>query len=461
MTDCKAFYRERNRRTVSYMDKGVRTGERIVVAIGPRATDTEAGQFLVLTLANLLARVHRRIDFVVPEFESPLRVWAPFTNADNFGSAVLATAEALDPCGDFRLRSRMPEAGHPGVGVGRAAPTGLLWYLGARGAVARLDRTAVSVDDEFGPGTLRGAGLAACLGASAIFQSLHDVPVRPRTLSAWNYREGTDAAFGPRELAQADPGRVLLVGAGAVGSALAYWLKAWGVGGSWTVVDGDRVELHNTNRSLLFTPEHAGWLKGEGGPKSEIVASVLPDSESVPDWYDEAEDVHGRPFDVILPLANERDVRGQLATRHAVVVVHATTGRNWASQLHRHVKGVDDCLACRMVGGVQWDARCSEAELKSDAEEGGGDAALPYLSAASGLMLATALQRLGEGSLTELPANHCRWYFNSDGGMASSVRRLGCEEECESIKPPSLRKRLVGDRWWRKLDPELSGGPSK
>lgn len=458
MTDCKAFYRERNRRTVSYMDKGVRTGERIVVAIGRRATDTEAGQFLVLTLANLLARVHRRIDFVVPEFESPLRVWAPFTNADNFGSAVLATAEVLDPCGEFRLRSRMPEAGLPGVGVGREAPTGLPWYLGARGAVARLDRMPVSVDDEFGPGTRRGAGLVACLGASAIFQSLHDVPVRPRTLSAWNYREGTHAAIGPRELAQADPGRVLLVGAGAVGSALAYWLKAWGVGGSWTVVDGDRVKLHNTNRSLLFIPQHAGWLDGEGGRKSEIVAGVLPNSESVPDWYDDAENVHGRPFDVILPLANERDVRGQLATRHAVVVLHATTGRNWVSQLHRHVKGADDCLACRMVGGVQWDARCSEVELKSGAEEGGGDAALPYLSAASGLMLATALQRLDDGNLAKLAANDWRWYFASEGEMATSVSRPACGDECESIKPPSLRKSLVGDRWWQELDPALSGG---
>lgn len=457
MTDCEAFYRGRDPRTLSYMDEGLRTGERIVVAAGPRVASTEAGQFLLLTLANLLPRVHRQIDFALPDVGASLRAWAPFSDADELAAGLLETAKTLDPCGDFRSQAELPAGDLPGVGVGENAPAGLPWYVGARGGVARLDQEAVPVDNSYGRGSLRGAGLAACLGASAVFQSLHDVAVCPRRLSAWNYREGSDAATGPSDLQPVDPGRVLLMGAGAVGSALAFWLRAWGVGGTWTVVDGDHVELHNTNRSLLFTPGHAGWPDGEGVRKADVVARALPDARSVPEWYDEADDVRERPFDVVLPLANERDVRGSLATRNEVVLLHATTGRDWVSQLHRHVKGVDDCLACRMVGVVPMDDRCSEVEVEKGADREGGDAALPYLSAASGLMLATALQRLGAGLLVDLEPNDVRWYFNSEQVLAHGSRRSPCDEECDSTEPPALRSRLSRGRRWRALDPAVAG----
>lgn len=461
MSDCETFYRERDRRTVSYMDEGVRTGERIVVAAGSRAAGSEEGQFLLLTLTNLLARIHRRIDFVLPDADTALRRSPPFSDANELATALLETAEVLDPCGEFRCRADLPAGDVHGVGVGRDAPVGLPWYVGAQGAVARLDQQSVPVDASYGEGTLRGAGLAACLGASGVFQSLHDVTVRPRMLSVWNYQEGRDAALGPADLEPVDLGRVLMVGAGAVGSGLGYWLRAWGAGGSWTVVDGDRVELHNTNRSLLFTPKHAGWPGGERARKADVVARALPNAAPVSEWYDETDKVRDRSFDVILPLANERDVRGRLATRNAVVTVHATTGRDWVSQLHRHIQGVDDCLACRMVGVVPMDDRCSEVKWERDGEEagGGGDAALPYLSAASGLMLATALQRLGRGELATLDANKWSWYFHSEREMTRSIRWPACGEECESTKPPSQRHSLVGDRKWRELDPATGANP--
>lgn len=439
------------------MDGRLRTDDRVVVAAGPATVDTEAGQFLLITLANLLPRVHRRVDFVLPtDGAIAVRSSSPFSDADTLEEVLLETAGTLDPCGTFRVRDTPPEGNVHGIGVGEAAPTGLPWYVGARGGVARLDRQPAPVEADYGPGTHRGAGLAACLAASAVFQPLHDVPVQPRRLSAWNYGEGEDAAVGPSSLEAVDPGRVLLVGAGAVGSSLAYWLWAWGCEGDWTVVDRDRIELHNTNRSLLFAPSHAGWPDGEARFKADLVADALPRARSVRRWYDEADETRDQTFDVILPLANERNVRSQLAARHATVVLHATTGRNWVSQFHRHVKGVDDCLECRMVDVVPMAADCSEVDLEDQAEpdDDTGDAALPYLSGTSGLMLATALQRLQADELLD-GDNDVRWYFNSKRGMAHSGRRAVCNRDCDSIERPALRRVLTGDRRWSELDPAV------
>ena len=59
-----------------------------------------------------------------------------------------------------------------------------------------------------------------------------------------------------------------MVGAGAVATAAAYWLVQWGNLSSWTTIDHDTVALHNTNRSLLFFPDDAGWP--DGTPQAKV-----------------------------------------------------------------------------------------------------------------------------------------------------------------------------------------------
>jgi molybdopterin/thiamine biosynthesis adenylyltransferase len=81
---------------------------------------------------------------------------------------------------------------------------------------------------------------------------------------------------GPRapELAlPTDLGRVLQVGAGAVGCALDYWLAFLGVAGHWTVVDGDVVEVSNLNRQLLFVAVDTAFPAGFARKKSDVCTS--------------------------------------------------------------------------------------------------------------------------------------------------------------------------------------------
>ncbi len=83
--------------------------------------------------------------------------------------------------------------------------------------------------------------------------------------------------------------------------------------------------------------------------KAQLLKSQLPDAEFANEWYDSCATT-AEHFDVVLPLANECDVRSLVASRSFAVCLHATTGENWLSQLHRHIAGKDDCIACRTAG---------------------------------------------------------------------------------------------------------------
>jgi hypothetical protein len=329
------------------------------------------------------------------------------------------------------------------------------WYLGAERSVAILDKRPVPVVPT--AGSLRGAGLAACLGAAAAFKQDIGLPVTPRRVSAWNYLEGNEADPGPLEDVRISPGRVLMVGAGAVASAFTYWMWSWAAEGSWTVVDRDRVALHNTNRSLVFLPSDAGWTSSPASSKADVLCRYLPSARPIQSWYDEALEVHEAVFDVVLALANDRDVRSLLACRNATVMLHATTGENWLSQLHRHVAGHDDCIACRL-GNVKAPVfMCSVGRLapsEAPDQASDSDAALPFLSAASGLMLATSLERLQAGCLTETTLNNWRWDFLSTHRFASAGRSR-CRENCRSWLEPASRRRVNVGTKWSTLDKEM------
>jgi molybdopterin/thiamine biosynthesis adenylyltransferase len=54
--------------------------------------------------------------------------------------------------------------------------------------------------------------------------------------------------------------KILLIGAGGLGSSAAFYLTAAGVG-TLGIVDEDRVEMTNLNRQILHTPDRIGQLK--------------------------------------------------------------------------------------------------------------------------------------------------------------------------------------------------------
>lgn len=449
--ECDEFYRLRDHRTETYLDHLWQPSSTVRVVIDSASARSEVGQHLLLSLTNLLARVHRRILFTLPTDPIPLRAFS-IRPAATMSQATLELAHAIDPCGHF---DRADAGGDITLGIGPDAESGLDWYLGADRAIGYLQRHR-SILQTHARGSMRGAGVAACLGAAAAFKAELGLPVVERAVSGWNYMEAGAADPGPDDLTPLNVGRVLMVGGGAVASSLVYWLRSWGVEGEWSIVDRDAVELHNTNRGMLFLPADAGWPGGSGRPKAHLLAGFLPAARPLQKWYHEAAETHEGKFDVVLALANQHGVREQLAHRNAVVLLHATTGRNWLSQLHRHVAGIDDCIDCRVGDVKEIMFSCSTAEVVTEDQEQ-LDAALPFLSAASGLMLTTLLQRLEAGVLTQTAANNWRWDFLSNYVMAARPGRSTCRPGCASWYPPSVRAKANAGTAWAHLDGAAGG----
>jgi molybdopterin/thiamine biosynthesis adenylyltransferase len=442
--NCEEFYQLRDRRSVEYLGRAIGDLVPVHVTIDAATAATAPGQLAILALANQLARTSRRISFALHDPGVAVLARTPFAG-DTLGEVLMTTVREIDPCGEFRLGDRQPGR-CVAIGLGAEVGPGFDWYLGADRSIAHLSRSPAAFANTVG--TLRGAALASCLGCAAVLREQLGLPVAPKTLSAWNYAEDDAAAPGPESLDVIDVGRVLMVGAGAVGAALAFWLHAFGVGGEgWAVVDRDVVELHNTNRGLVFTARHAGWPEGSPANKALLVAPLIPGATAHDRWYHECGELTERKFDVVLALANDHAVRERLTHRNAAVALQATTGENWLSQLHRHILGRDGCIWCR-TGEVKTPAfGCSSGEVEGP-DGSRSDAALPFLSAASGLMLATALQRMMTGELTEDSANCWSWDFGSAYRMTSRPAARPCREGCALVPPSAVRQKLTaGTRW--------------
>jgi molybdopterin/thiamine biosynthesis adenylyltransferase len=438
--DRSRFYAERDRRTLQYGANPAVLDGPFAVHVGEDAAATRAGQVTVLALVNMLARVHRRLVLIVPD--GPLLARS-LVSASDLPTACVFTAKALDPFIDIELGA-CRRSSIPGVGVGAAVAMGLDYYLGADRFTATLATDPVKVADS--QATVLGGGLAACLGAAALFRVGHGHRATPRRLSLWDFTEGDHATSGPEQVDHVDVGDVLVVGAGAVGSALCYWLGELGVTGDWSVVDGDPAELHNINRTIGLVAADTGWPDSTPANKA-VAATRLLDLKPFPGWYHEWLQAHGdaRP-DLVLPLANDYGVRHAIGQRGENLLLHATTSNNWTAELHRHIAGRDDCIDCRIPEKPQARFACSTGPAQPG-PKASSDAALPFLSGTAGLLLAAGLIRLQHGTLQRGPHNH--WRLHLELGHRTFQRsQHHCREGCAQVLDESIRRVInAGARW--------------
>ena len=439
MTDEERFYLERDRRTrecgvVDGLDQPVR------VVVGSSVANSPAGQAMVLALVNMLARIHRHLQLEVPPVDLLRPTLVPAKRLDE---AAVSLAKAINPF----IHLNGPESSHHAIGLGSDAPPGLPWYAGADGQVAMIDRQPLPFQQT--DSMTLGAGLVACLAAATILRQVLGHDLRLVSLSTWNFRDRIDAAREPDLPGPVDVGDVLLIGAGGVGSCLAYWLREFGIVGNWHVLDGDEAILHNTNRCLGLLVRDTGWP--DGSPRNKAVAAAeLFGAFPHPVWYDGFDHDSFKP-DLILPLANERNVRHAVACRGEPVILHATTSRTWEAQLHRHLPGRDDCITCRMPDPKsQVQLSCATVALEK-AGQPSTDAALPFLSATAGLLLLSGLYRLQLGELSAGRNNFWAVCFR-DVRRHSRPAIFTCQEGCTTTLPGRVRRRIHAGRRWSGLD---------
>lgn len=442
--EARRFYALRDRRTVEYH---AATDAAVGLWVGRDACRDGIGQQSILTLINMLARVHRKLVVALPD--AALRVNDPIFPARTLREAVVALATATDPYITIEFADPVGDYAALGVGI-EGVPADLPAYVGVLGATALRAVQPRPFDHR---GLTLGANMAACLAAASLFRQAHELPMCFGGYSAWDLG-ATEVATGPDQLPPLDVGDVLVVGAGAVGSALAYFLRELDHLGRWLIVDRDVVAVHNLNRGLAMFASDAGWPVGPPRSKAHVAGAVAG-LEPRPYWYQELLDA-GDSFvpDLILPLANGPGVRQAINQRGLPVLLHATTSPLWEAQLHRHIPTVDECIDCRLPDRQQPQFACSTARVSGPAEPTPeNDAALPFLSGAAGLLLLAGLYRLQLGELKNDP--HNEWHLSFGGRFAFGSRKhKRCKPACRAVPAAPVRRAVNGATRWAALDHE-------
>jgi len=443
----------RHDRTLVYTH-GVRPTIPAGITAGATTVSTPVGQIAILTAVNILARVHPEVILAIPD--SSLCISSPI-GGDMLIEACQALAIAANPDIVVTVTDDMPQE-IMSVGIGADAGPALVYAGGARWT-ALMQGTPVAITPE--PSSLLGVGMAVALATGVVFRAALGLPtVIERSISLWTLAE-TDKPTGPGTCGPIDVGNVWLVGAGAVGSCLAWWLHFVGVIGQWTIIDGDSADDTNLNRALGLFAAHAGLTGKERVAKAVAAAALIPDAVPFTQWWDDWSTTDPASPDVLIAVANDFGVRANIAAYSHPATIHATTSRNWTAELHRHVCGEDDCLACRCpeeAPRFQCATASSAENLSAQHAEAepGKDAALPFLSAAAGVLLMSGLLQLQYGHWATHPRNHWRIFFDESWRTTQSSRRL-CIQNCVTTASPNVRRAIHGQTRWRQFDPHGSG----
>lgn len=435
------FEAEFDSRTVAYLPGFVHATEPLVIVVGSKG-HTPAGDALLVSLANQVARAHRRVVFV-GDLDRPL-LCADVFGAGTLAQATAGLAQAINPFIEVDVVRHAPPV-EPLLTIGVGAESDVELALGCEDWLAHVGREATVGDDE---ASIWGGLLASCLGASAAIHRILGTSGLPLgSFSLWDYVRSSGAQ-GPRRTGPLDVGRVLQVGAGAVGSALDFFLAFFGVRDDWTIVDGDAVDVSNLNRQLLFLARDAGFPVGEPVNKAERAAELLGASFSR-SWFGENEVIVEGEYDLVLALANDRGARSALQGRQPTVLMHATTSRSWQAQLHRHVAGRDDCIDCRLPPDTPR-FTCATEDVETPTGQH-FDAAIPPLSATAGLLLAAEVVKLQESVLVAEPLNFTAVELSSPTPRVQRKLRR-CRDECTVRRPAALRPKIDGHSRWVHLD---------
>lgn len=415
------FYARRDERTVTLVDGGVLAQARIQLSMDSDEAITFAGQLTFLLMVNLNARWCRNIRIVSPD--SPLHP----DLAKFFGFTCLSgsqsLARAIDPFGEFEWNSdkAFDDDERVKVHVGRSGSPGsyLVMGRGWRAAAGPSVTSQPLTGDERNP---LGAALAAAIGTCyTMRQSIGHTNIFADTkLSLWNWSEDEEAIDG-LGLAEANLGRVLIVGTGAIGSSIAYLLPLLKRTPDYVVlIDHDDVDYPNLNRAPVFLANDVGQTK------VTIVAEHLRKT-GIP-AYDisnrfDGSQVKMSDFDLVVPAANESAARQAIMNNVPPVMISASTGSQWDVYRQRHIPLHDDCLICRFP--IQEEAPalvCATGELGTssetkvagmESEHGGAETgALPFLSLAGAVMACADIAKLNlDGYLK--PINSTSLWFRS------------------------------------------------
>jgi molybdopterin/thiamine biosynthesis adenylyltransferase len=384
----------RNDRTLRYAQRVLDPARRIVITGQTDYLQSPSGQSAAAVTANLLSRMTPNVTL---GFEDISIQFAGADDGRSLHEHLLNEMRAADPKGFFAVRNF--EEGDYRLHLGS---DGAKWVVHGSKWNAFVGEAPSSLVDAKTANPLGGA-FAAIVAVAQIFKGPFPADVPATVVNAFNWncgREETDCWLKSDHFL----GHLWFVGAGSVGSAIAYFLTMAGAKFEATIFDGDRVKVENLDRSPIFSYEDVGK------PKAEVLAEFLRargiSAIGEPVWLDQSEKWKQRQQgvpDLLVSAANERDVRYLIETLLPPVQIYGTTGANWQASVLRHIPPQDPCSCCVFPPGAPASTKCAEGVVSlptsTSGEEKKVDASLPFLSFAAGLMAAAEIVKLNIGSI--------------------------------------------------------------
>lgn len=425
---------KRDSRLYEYGAKPLPDSDRVLVTADQDYASSFSGQVALLVFLNVFGRSSRAISVDLPS--TPIVAPLPWAGA-NLTDHALANLYAADSCGSYDTGPTRAAKCH--VHFGRRGGDVNVYGSGWRACVgdtAALPGTASL--NPFGP------AIAAVMAATRLFVHRLQPPAATHAVNVFDW--SSDLQSGQDYAPLPELGEVWVVGTGSVGSAVIYFLSLATNRFIAQLFDHDRVKDHNITRSPIFAESDVGDHKVTVTGAFLDVCGVQHTPHTValhesPVW---AERQTGTP-DILVPTANEYNVRGLIETSLPPIQIYGTTGRNWQASVVRHIPLLDPCSLCLFPP-----EKFSQTECATDSsrqQEGTrNDASLPFLSFAAGLMAAIELVKLSADKIP--PSRNRTHYYTKPEPRFASVglrRRSGCT--CAAPNTAAQRDMIKGSRY--------------
>ena len=251
-----------------------------------------------------------------------------------------------------------------------------------------------------------GPAMASILAVSEAFRTNLTSPPGQYAFDALTWTSDVKDESDAPLPTQPKLGEVWVVGTGSVGTAVLYFLSLATRNFSAVLFDMDRVEIHNLSRSPIFTSNDADNKTNKAIVTKRYLNQVgVSNVKAEPRALDESDIWEtrqpGTP-DILVPTANERNVRSLIENYFPPIQIYGTTGQNGQATTIRHIPPRDPCSICLFPDTDHAPTRCAIGKVENESNEKKIDAALPFLSFAAGAMAAAEILKL---SLPDYPAN--------------------------------------------------------
>lgn len=240
--DSSEFYAGRDDRTLRYGERRLDPSRPILITADPAFAARLDGQVAILALANLLGRMSPCVSLGFEDV--PLHSQLPW-RGPSLTAFALEALRSADPFGNFSARTACV-----GDYILHVGPQGHDWVVHGSGWNAYIGPAPSPLPP--GPSDNPcGAAFAAVMAAAAIFKPQFPKAVAPKTANTLTW--GTTPTDGAQFSRPDTLGSIWIVGAGSVGSAVAYFLTLIGFKFDPLLIDMDEVKVHNLDRSPTFT----------------------------------------------------------------------------------------------------------------------------------------------------------------------------------------------------------------